>query len=109
VTSWVLTPANLVIARLREARGELDAALAAVRRRAYIPDLNEHRILIALPTSLRLEGRLAALSGDTAGARRAYRHYLALRSDPEPALRPQADSVRRALAALGPGGPPAPR
>jgi serine/threonine-protein kinase len=102
VTSWVLTPANLVIARLRESRGELDAALAAVRRRAYIPDLNEHRILVALPTSLRLEGRLAALSGDTAGARRAYRHYLALRSDPEPVLRPQADSVRRALTALTP-------
>jgi serine/threonine-protein kinase len=102
VTSWVLTPANLVIARLEEARGRPDAALAAVRRRAYIPDLNEHRILVALPTSLRLEGRLAALTGDTTGARRAYRHYLALRSDPEPALRPQADSVRQALAALGP-------
>ena len=102
VTSWILTPANLVIARLRESRGQLDAALAATRRRAYIPDLDEHRILVALPTSLRLEGRLAALTGDTAGARRAYRHYLALRSDPEPALRPQADSVRRALAALGP-------
>jgi TolB-like protein len=102
VTSWVLTPANLVIARLRESRGELDAALAATRRRAYIADLNERRILVALPTSLREEGRLAALSGDTAGARRAYRHYLALRSDPEPVLRPQADSVRRALAALTP-------
>jgi hypothetical protein len=100
VTSWILAPANLVIARLRESRGQLDAALAASRRRAYIADLNEHRILVALPASLRLEGRLAALSGDTAGARRAYRHYLALRSDPEPALRPQADSVRRALAAL---------
>jgi len=102
VTSWVLTPANLVIARLRESRGQLDAALAAIRRRAHIADLNEHRILVALPTSLRQEGRLAALAGDTVGARRAYRHYLALRSEPEPVLRPQADSVRRALAALSP-------
>jgi hypothetical protein len=39
-------------------------------------------------------------AGDTAAAIRAYRHYRALRSDPEPALRAQADSVRAALHAL---------
>jgi hypothetical protein len=32
-----------------------------------------------LSTFLREEGRLAALTGDTAGAIRAYQHYLALR------------------------------
>ena len=46
----------------------------------------------------REEGRLAAQLGDTAGAIRAYRHYLALRSDPEPRLRAQADTVRMELA-----------
>jgi hypothetical protein len=38
--------------------------------------------------------------GDTEGAMRAYRHYLALRSDPEPALLGQADSVRAELGRL---------
>jgi len=37
---------------------------------------------------------------ELAGAVRAYRHYLALRADPEPALVPQRDSVRAALGAL---------
>jgi hypothetical protein len=100
-TSWIVTPANLVVADLRERRGELPEALAAVRRRSYIADVGEHRILVALPAMLRAEGRLAARTGDTTGAIRAYRHYLALLAQPEPALRPAADSVRRALAALG--------
>jgi serine/threonine-protein kinase len=101
VTSWVLAPADLVVARLREARGELADALAASRRRSYIADLYEHRILVALPAMLRTEGRLAALTGDTSGARRAYRHYLVLMASPEPVFQPQVDSVRQALAALG--------
>ena len=48
----------------------------------------------------REEGRLAALAGDTAGAIRVYRRYLLLRQDAEPALTPQRDSVRAALALL---------
>jgi hypothetical protein len=51
---------------------------------------------------LREEGRLAAAVGDTAGAIRAYDHYLALRATPsdyEP-WRLQRDSVRAELAAL---------
>ena len=100
LTSWVLTPANLVVARLRESRGQLAQAVAAARRRSYIADLYEHRILVALPMLLRTEGRLAASLGDTVGAVRAYRHYLALRSDPEPSLRAQADGIRHDLAAL---------
>ena len=35
-----------------------------------------------------------------AGAIEAYRHYLALRSDPEPALRPDADRIREELRRL---------
>jgi tRNA A-37 threonylcarbamoyl transferase component Bud32/tetratricopeptide (TPR) repeat protein len=82
--------ANYTVARLREARGELPAALAAIRRREvnYFPPY-----LWSLPAFLRQEGRLAALTGDTVGAIRAYDAYLALRTDPDPPLTPQRDSV----------------
>jgi hypothetical protein len=86
---------NLLAARLHEDAGDTAGALAAIRRRfvgiATFPEYVRYR---------REEGRLAALLGDTAGAIRAYRHYLALRSAPEPRLRPQADTVRRELTAL---------
>jgi serine/threonine-protein kinase len=88
---------NLVVARLRERQGDLRSALAAVRRRPY------HWIAdgtVFLSTSFREEGRLAALTGDHEGAVRAYRHYLALRSDPDPALRAQVEQVRAELAKL---------
>jgi hypothetical protein len=49
---------------------------------------------------LREEGRLAALTGDRTGAIRAYQHYLALRTDPEPSLRPQVEQVRADLGQL---------
>jgi hypothetical protein len=48
----------------------------------------------------REEGRLAALTGDTAGAILAYGRYLALRDDAEPRLQPRVRQVRRALAEL---------
>jgi hypothetical protein len=51
-------------------------------------------------TQLREEGRLAALAGDREGAIRAYRHYLALRSEPEPAVRDQVAAVRGELRRL---------
>jgi hypothetical protein len=89
------TYGNLVAARLHEEAGDTAAALAAVRRRvignASFPHYVRYR---------REEGRLAASLGDTAGAIGAYRHYLALRSAPEPRLRAQADTVRIELAAL---------
>ncbi len=86
---------NLVVARLREAQGDLKGALAAVRRRLYF-----RGPALYLSTYLREEGRLAALTGDRAGAVRAYQHYLALRSDPEPALKPEVDQVRAELAKI---------
>ena len=49
---------------------------------------------------LRLEGRAAELAGDTAGAIHAYRHYLALRYDPDPEVRFYADSARAAVRRL---------
>ena len=87
--------ANLEVARLRERQGDRRAALAAVRRRTYSYHLTDY-----LAAHLREEGRLAALTGDRPGAVRAYRHYLALRSDPEPALRPAVDTIRAELARL---------
>jgi tetratricopeptide (TPR) repeat protein len=87
--------ANLLLSRLYEAQGDLPRALESVRRRHYglgIP--------LYLSSYLREEGRLAALTGDRTGAITAYRHYLALRQDPEPSLRPQVDQVRREMARL---------
>jgi tRNA A-37 threonylcarbamoyl transferase component Bud32/tetratricopeptide (TPR) repeat protein len=87
-------PPNIIAARLHEALGDPRGALAAIRRHTsgFQPWF--------LSTYLREEGRLAALTGDTAAAITAYRHYLALRSDPEPSLRTQAAQVRSELAAL---------
>ena len=59
---------NLIAARLHEERGEIAAALAAVRRR------RRHGVVPSLREVLREEGRLAALTGDRQGAIRAYRH-----------------------------------
>jgi eukaryotic-like serine/threonine-protein kinase len=100
-------PGNLVAARLHEQRGELAAALAAVRRRVF--GLNPWPENV---TYVREEGRLAALTGDRAGAARAYRRYLAIRIDPEPRLRAQVAQVRADMTALGraaEGGPAAPQ
>lgn len=91
----LLTVGNLVAARLYEARGDLPRALERVRRRSGWETF--------LSTQLREEGRLAALAGDREGAIRAYRHYLALRSDPEPALRADAARVRAELTRLDRG------
>ncbi|MSR07183.1 MAG: hypothetical protein EXR93_08980 [Gemmatimonadetes bacterium] len=43
---------------------------------------------------------LAALTGDTTGAVKAYSHYLALRYDPEPSIKPEVDRIRAELARL---------
>jgi hypothetical protein len=89
---------NLILARIREYQGDHGAALAAVRRNAYAGIAVNSQL--AHPFMLREEGRLAAIVGDTAGAIRAYDHYLAIRTDPDPAVQPEVDEVRRALAEL---------
>jgi tetratricopeptide (TPR) repeat protein len=90
----------LAASQLREAAGDLTGALTDVRRRVF------HGAGAAyLAASLRREGRLAARAGDHAGAIQAYRHYLALRPDPEPAARAEVSQVRAELAALTAGGP----
>jgi hypothetical protein len=80
---------------LYETSGSIDEALAVIRSRPY-----EEDGVIALSTSLREEGRLAALTGDRDGAIRAYDHYLVLRSSHEPAVQDEVDQVRRELAQL---------
>ena len=96
--TWILVAANLTAARLWEQRGNVERALAAVRRRPYIVDIGESRVLVALSTMLAEEGRLAALAGDTAGAKAAYGRYLALR---EGAEQEQMTEIERIRAQLG--------
>jgi serine/threonine-protein kinase len=91
-----VTGTNLVIARLAEMQGDLPRALGAVRR----PGGGYQLAPTYLSTFLREEGRLATLTGDTAGAVRAYQHYLALRPNPEPRVRPEVERVRGELARL---------
>ena len=79
-----------VLARVWEQVGEPARARAALR---YHPTMFSDAFR-------REEGRLAALAGDTAGAVAAYRRYLLVRQDAEPALVPQRDSVRAELARL---------
>lgn len=55
---------------------------------------------LEVASCLREEGRLAALTGDRAGAIRAYNPYLDLRPNPEPAVQPRVDEVKTELARL---------
>jgi MoxR-like ATPase len=88
--------ANLVAARLLEKLGDVRGALTAARRRSDAWAQNNPY----LATQLREHGRLAALAGEREEAIRVYRHYLALRADAEPDLRPQVEAVRRELSEL---------
>lgn len=93
-----------MMARWLEAMGNLEGALALLRRRRanYSPEA-----ALPLASILRDEGRLAAIVGDTVGAVRAYRHYLTLRTDPIPEIAVEVEEVRSALEALmGAGGSP---
>jgi serine/threonine-protein kinase len=87
---------SLLAARLVEKYQSPKAALATVRRRAVWWN-NEVPYLAA---QLRETGRLAALAGEKEEAVAAYRHYLALRYDPEPEVRPEVDRVREELGKL---------
>ncbi|HWC75685.1 MAG TPA: hypothetical protein VG454_17295 [Gemmatimonadales bacterium] len=84
---------NLMVARLLEREGDIRGALAAVRRRSNTETG-------CLAPMLRDEGRFAAATGDREGAIQAYRHYLVLRSAPEPRLAPEVARVRAELAGL---------
>jgi hypothetical protein len=74
--------------------GEPGRAPASIHRRRHNDGL--HPIWV---TYYREECRFATLAGDTAGNRMSCERYLLLRSDAEPALQRQVDSVCLALAA----------
>lgn len=79
--------ALIVLAQAYEASGDEAAALRVIRRGVwYYPP----RSLSAL---LREEGRLSARRGERAAAIRAYDHYLALRSNPEPSRVAERDRI----------------
>jgi DNA-binding SARP family transcriptional activator/TolB-like protein len=87
----------IVLARAYEASGDAAGALRVVQQGIW------YSVPRQLSTLLHEEGRLAAQLGDRAGAIRAYEHYLALRSDPEPRLRPERDRIRAEVARLKAG------
>jgi serine/threonine-protein kinase len=91
--------ASLTAARLLEKYQGPAAALRAARRRStwWSNDMPY------LAVQLREQGRLAALAGAKAEAIDAYRHYLSLRSAPEPSLRGEAEQVRKELEKLESG------
>jgi len=92
---FVQDAGNLMLARLKERRGDVRGALAAVRRRETFLTRP-----LYLSTFLREEGRLAALAGENDAAIEAYRHYLTLRAAPEPPLRSEVEYVRDELGKL---------
>jgi len=87
----------LLLSRLYESRGDDSAALAAVRRRNMWETYPRSPFLTA---SLRREGDLAMRLGDREGAIRAYRWYLTLMKDPDPALVPRRNAVEVKVAQL---------
>jgi tetratricopeptide (TPR) repeat protein len=95
----LLYAGNLIAARLWEKAGNQARALAAVRRQTHFNGPRPYQ-----STTLREEGRLAAATGDRDGAIRAYRKYLALRSNAEPSLKAHLDGVRREMQKLESSG-----
>ncbi|MGD2122278.1 MAG: hypothetical protein PVJ76_11065 [Gemmatimonadota bacterium] len=86
----------LIVAKWRERNGDLEGALAAVRR------WHNHWFtgVRYLSTYLRERGRLASLAGEREEAIRAFRHYLVLRGSPEPEWMEERDWVRARLMEL---------
>jgi predicted negative regulator of RcsB-dependent stress response len=85
----------LVLARLYEARGDRENALAATRRTLW--NIGGDAYASAF---LHQRGRLAAALGEREEAIRVYTRYLQMRANAEPEVQPQVDSVRAELAAL---------
>jgi len=88
-SSWIMP-----VVRWREAQGDVRRALRTVRRCV------RYGRTVNVSNCLREEGHLAELVGDREGAIKAYSHYLALRYNPEPAVKPEVDQVRAELARL---------
>jgi hypothetical protein len=87
---------NVITGLIFESLGDPERAFAAVRRRAVW--WNQYQPYLA--TQLREEGRLAALAGHRERAIEAYRHYLLLRTNPEPEMVAEVEQVRGELRKL---------
>ena len=94
ITNSPIEASNLLMTRLWQEQGDWSRAEAAARRR--YKGLNPR----FLSSYLREEGRAAAAVGHREAAIRAYQHYLALRYDPEPSVKPEVEQVRADLADL---------
>jgi tetratricopeptide (TPR) repeat protein len=91
---FYLSTGNLAIAALWEKLGNIDRALAALRREPRVGSQGR-------PGAFLYEyARLSALTGNRDQAIKAYRNYLLVRANPEPTLRPKVDHVRAELARL---------
>ncbi len=88
-----LREANLVLSRVREAQGDWAGAFRAARRYLLIPGGE-----LYFSSYLRQAARMAVRTGRRDEASTAYRHYLLLRSAPEPAV---ASTVAEARSELG--------
>ncbi|HEX5004632.1 MAG TPA: BTAD domain-containing putative transcriptional regulator [Gemmatimonadales bacterium] len=86
----------LILARCHEAAGDQAGALDMLGRRPLDPVYGPN----SLAGYLYDEGRVALRMGDRPRALRAWRHFLMLRDDPDPALRPQVAAVRRVVDSL---------
>jgi tetratricopeptide (TPR) repeat protein len=93
--SFIQEFGNTVVARLLEEQGDPAGALSAIRRRYYFLARKP-----GLGAQLRIEGRLAAAVGDHETAIKAYRHYLALRENAEPAVARESQAIRTELERL---------
>jgi hypothetical protein len=88
--------ARIMVARWRATQGKYPSALAVLRGR------DPTAWHAAAPATWREEGRIAALAGDTASAKTAYRWYLSIRDQPDPGpIADEARLVRDELARLG--------
>jgi len=91
---WYAT--DLVLARLREAMGDLPGAAGTIGRvEVAIPGSRPY-----LSTYLREQGRIWLASGDTADAVRSLRRYVALRAHAGAQLGAERDSARAQLGRL---------
>lgn len=86
----------LAMADVYERLGAPEKALLVLERESHFDD---NRWPYG-STFARERGRLAALTGDTARALREYEFYVRMRASPEPALEPEVEEVRAALAEL---------
>jgi tetratricopeptide (TPR) repeat protein len=87
--------APVLLSRLYERLGQRRRALEVLRRRPYMAGWPAY-----LATAWADEGRLAEAMADSTSAREAYTRYLALHDEPELAVAPRVDSVRRRLESL---------